>query len=196
MPARLQIALGLALIAVAVMRPAAALLEARLTTHILVQYPLLLGGGALIGSALSGKRALAWTAAPSLLGGALALAFWLLPRWIDAAQADIWVDAAKAVTLAGIAGLALGWGWAQSGVVLRGFALANASSMLIVMGWLQLSAPLRLCNAYLLSDQRMLGWGLLIAAAAPVLAILLRAFGISAKAARDRAPARAARLMR
>lgn len=47
--------------------------------------------------------------------------------------------------------------------------------MLAVMGWLLLAVPSRLCNAYLLTDQRLAGQGLLIAAVLMIIGALSRA---------------------
>lgn len=153
--------IGIGLIAIAVAPPVAGALESSLVAHVLGQYTLLVGGGALIGQALARDAESGWTAAPALLTGVLSLLFWLLPRWIDAALADPATDAAKAATLVLLAGLPLGWGWTLAGPVLRGFVWANAAAMLAIMGWLQLSVPQRLCNSYLLSEQARLGQGFL-----------------------------------
>lgn len=166
---------GAALVALAALPPFGPILEARLPTHILGQYPLIVAGGALIGARLARNRIAPWSAAPALLAAVLTLVFWLLPRWIDASLADLATHATKVASLAGLAGLPLGWGWTQAGSVLRGFLVANAAAMLAVMGWLMLVAPSRLCNAYLLTDQRLLGQGLLIAAGALVATLLVPA---------------------
>lgn len=166
---------GFALFALAVLPPLGPFLQSRLPYVVLLQYPLIIAGGILIGRHLAAKGAVAWTAAPALAAGVLALAFWLLPRWIDAALADPLTGLARALTLWLLAGVPLGWGWTMAGPVLRAWFLANVASMLIVMGWLQLVVPQRLCNAYLLSDQRTLGAGFLLLAAGMVLTVLLQA---------------------
>ncbi|WP_225995638.1 MULTISPECIES: hypothetical protein [Geobacillus] len=51
-----------------------------------------------------------------------------------------------------------------------GVVHANVISMLVVMGWLYLAVPARVCNSYLLSQQNALG-RMMIA-----LAIVLAAF--------------------
>lgn len=163
---------GAALIVLAAAPPIGTLLEARLPSHILGQYPLIVAGGALIGARLAHGRTASWTAAPTLLAAMLTLAFWFLPRWIDASLADPAIRAAKVASLACLAGLPLGWGWTRAGPVLSGFFVANAAAMLAIMGWLMRVVPSRLCNAYLLSDQHLLGNGLLIAAGT-LLAVLL-----------------------
>lgn len=161
MRAEVRIAAALALVLVAALPPLAPLLQARLATHVLGQYPLIVAGGAVVGAALARGRDAGWSAAPALLAAVLAVAFWLLPRWIDAATTDPAVAAIRAATLAAVAGVPLGWGWRQAGPVLRGFTLANAAAMLGVMGWLQLGVPVRLCATYLIDDQRQFGLGLL-----------------------------------
>ncbi|MCC7050031.1 MAG: hypothetical protein IT562_25230 [Alphaproteobacteria bacterium] len=173
----LRLAAGAGLILLAALPPLAPLLESRLPVHVLGQYTTIVAGGAWIGAALARNREVRWSAAPALLAAVLTLGFWLLPRWIDASVASAAVDIAKVACLALLAGVPLGWGWAMAGPVLRGFFVANAGAMLAVMGWLLLVVPDRLCNAYLITDQRMLGNGLLIAAAILVLGLLLRAFG-------------------
>lgn len=165
-----QVAIGAGLIALGLVPPVAAWLESGLVSHLFGQYLLLLGGGALIGSATARRYPCGWCAAPALLAGLLALAFWLIPRWIDAALADTATNTAKVMSLVLLAGLPLGWGWRQAGGVLRGFVWANVASMLAVMGWLQLSVPSRLCNSYLQSEQTVYG-RLLVAAALLMVAV-------------------------
>ena len=166
---------GMGIPLVASLPPLAPILAGRLPLVVLGLYPLIIIGGALAGGWLARGRRAEWTAAPALSAAVLTLGFWLLPRWIDAALADPLVWLLRALSLWLLAGVPLGWGWAQAGPVLRGFLLANVVSMLAVMGWLQLAVPARLCNAYLLSDQRLLGAGFLAAAAGLTLAMLAAA---------------------
>ncbi|MCC7016891.1 MAG: hypothetical protein IT564_06780 [Rhodospirillales bacterium] len=156
----------------ALVPPVAGWLEASLVRHLLGQYPLLVGGGALIAAARPPPVPADRTAIPLLLTAALALAFWLLPRWIDAAVADPLVNTARRASLVALAGLPLGWGWRLAGPVLRGLAWAKAATMLAVMGWLQLAVPIRLCNSYLIDEQNMLGRMFLLLAGTMVAAAL------------------------
>jgi len=186
---------GGALIALAALPPTGPLLEARLPTHILGQYPVVIAGGALLGARLARDRPAPWTAAPALLAAILTLAFWLLPRWIDASLADPATRVAKVASLAGLAGLPLGWGWVQAGAVLRGFLLANTAAMLAVMGWLLLAVPSRLCNAYQLTDQRLAGICLVgFTAIAGALAFMQAMIGFGRGNTRSSHPTRAVTL--
>lgn len=168
---------GVGIAAIAGLPPLAAVLEARLPLHVLVQFPMIIAGGALIGAHLARERSAPWTAAPALLAAMLTLGFWMLPRWVDASLFDTKIALMKVVTLALLAGVPLGWGWVQAGLILRGFLIAHAAIMFAVTGWLLLVVPQRLCNAYLISDQRMLGSGLVILAAGLVGASVIFAIG-------------------
>lgn len=165
------------LILLVALPPLSPLLKAGMPSHILGQYAVIIASGAWIGAGLARDRRAFWSAAPALLTAALALGFWMLPRWVDASIADRAVDAIKVICLAALAGIPLGWGWGQAGPILRGFFLANSAVMLLITGWLLLILPARLCNAYLIEDQRMLGAGLLILAAVPISILLVQAIG-------------------
>lgn len=101
---------AVALVALVTLPPFAGLMEARLPTHILGQYLCVVAGGALFGGLIARDHAMPWTAAPALLDTVLTLAFWLLPRWIDASLFDPATRAAKIAALFLLAGMPLGWG--------------------------------------------------------------------------------------
>lgn len=150
--------------------PGRQLLEARLATHMLVQMPALVLIG--IGVSRLSAGALGAHAATWNRGGAtgllLALAismFWMLPRSMDAALVDMRFEVGKFVSLP-VAGVALAWSYPRAGTIVKGVLNAHVVSALGVMGWAYLAAPVRLCNAYLASDQATAGAGLLGAGAA------------------------------
>lgn len=156
-----------ALFAVAALPPLGPRLQASLPLHVLVQFPLLVTAGAALGHALARRRGPrdAAEAIAALLLAIGCLAFWMLPRWLDAAVLDARVDALKAASLALLCGLPVGWCWGGLPAVARGVLWANAVSMAFVMGWLYLNAPERLCTTYLLDEQALLGEGMLLLAA-------------------------------
>lgn len=172
---RLAIAAGLLVVAAA--PPAAAWWEASMPRHMLGQFPLLVAAGALVASMPTqavppGRHA---EAVAAVLLAAFCLAFWMLPRWLDAAVSDGIVDLVKMATLVLLAGLPLGWGWRRLGSVARGFVGLQAVGMLAVLGFLYLTFPDRLCNNYLVSEQAILGALMLSLSGSLGLAIILRA---------------------
>jgi hypothetical protein len=145
--------------------PARTGLESSMPGHMLVQMPLLILAGSLIGSYLRPTFASLLDrydrhGIASILIGVFALAFWMLPRSLDAALAEP--------------------AWPRLPAVARGFVFGNGLSMLAVLGWLYLAAPVRVCNFYLSSDQALTGKGLLLLAAVAGLYWLLSAFGAEA----------------
>jgi hypothetical protein len=141
------------------------LLEQSLVGHMLIQLPLLCAAG-WWGSVALGKRlaGLSDFAPAFVLTALFATIFWMLPRWLDAALTEPLVEALKFVTVPLFVGAPLGLAWAQLGTVVRGFIWANAISMLMILGWLYLAAPARVCNNYLLEQQETFGWAALAAA--------------------------------
>lgn len=151
-----------ALLLFAAVPPIASWWEAALIRHMLVQIPILVLSGALLAPATaqhmpSGAPPGQSESVAAILLAAFCLAFWMLPRWLDAAVADWRVDAAKIVTLVLLAGLPLGWGWSRLHTVAKAFVWVHAASMFVILGVLYLTFPDRLCNSYLVSEQSALG---------------------------------------
>lgn len=159
--ARIAAAGGLVTLAVGLRAP----LEAHAPSYVLVQMPMLALAGALIAPLLPFGRG-RWNAGgwASLVIALSCLAVWMLPRSVDAALADPRWEAAKFVTLPLVLGLPLAVGWARAHPLLRAVLKAQAVSMAAVMAFLYTHAPARLCNSYLVGDQRMLGLGFLFVA--------------------------------
>jgi len=162
---------GLGLLGVLALPLVTAWLEATLLRHLLVQIPLLAVSGCLLASAL-GRR---WSrrlgdynagGIPGLIVATSAVAFWMLPRSLDAALADPFMELAKFVSVPLLIGVPLASSWPKLHAIAKGFIWANLISMLVVLGWLYLAAPARLCSYYLLGEQQVLGWALLMLAAA------------------------------
>lgn len=138
-------------------------LEANMTGHLLIQMPLLVAIGA--GAALllpSRWRSMLLAgvggAVPLTTLALIASSYWMLPRAMDAALADLAVETAKFVSLPLLVGLPLALAWRRLTVIGRGFVLTNLMSMLAVLGWLYIEAPVRVCNNYLVDAQASAGW--------------------------------------
>ena len=164
---------GLALLCLPWVRHA---LEASMWRHMIVQFPLLMGAGALLAAGLPARArtAVARCNAQGICGlllVVLVLAVGMVPRVLDLALLRPGVEWTKLAALVA-AGAALRLSWRPAGLVLQFFFLGNVLPMMAVVGSLYIESPLRLCNAYLLDDQVRLGqW--LIGAAAGVAALWL-----------------------
>ncbi len=182
---------GGVLLLVLAMPPLRSWLEASLIGHMLVQIPLLAVAGALIAQSLPQRwralaRGLDRYGVLGLLLALIVLAYWLLPRNLDAALLEPAAGWAKIATVVVLAGIPLGLTAKCLPLLLRGVLWVKGTAMLFVMGWLYREAPDRLCNAYLLGEQQMLGNLMLLLGAislALILALLL--LGLPRGRARD-----------
>lgn len=149
-----------------------AALEASPVLHIAVQLPALGLAGWLAGTVIAETLPVAMRVPcnrhglAGLLVAIFAIAFWMLPRSIDGALTDGTMEAAKFVTLPLLAGVPLALSLPRMGAVLKGILKANTLSMLAVLSWIYQAAPVRICNSYLIDEQRELGMVLLAAAIA------------------------------
>jgi hypothetical protein len=165
---------ALALLGLLALPPLRHALEAGMTTHMLVQFPLLALCGAMLAHALPARwrvRCDRWNAygVSGLLAAALVLAVLMIPRVLDLALVDARVEALKWMALL-LCGAALRISWRPAGLLVQGFFLGNVLPMTVVAGHLFQDTPVRLCNAYLLDDQVRLGQ-LLVGLAAVVAAV-------------------------
>ena len=167
---RRRLGLALALLLLLGAPPLLGWWEASLVRHMLLQIPLLLLAGALVGPLLAPERPSGpgWQqleGMAAVLAGLFCFAFWMLPRWLDAAVVDPWVDLGKMLSLPILGGLPLGWGWRRLRMVARGFVWAHVVAMFAVLGTHYLAWPERLCNNYLAGEQVALGHASLAVAA-------------------------------
>ena len=194
----------LAVIALIASPPARNFLEASMVRHMLLQYPLLMLCGAglaggLLAAPLTRRPALQlqlsnWNAhgIAGLFGTALALAVLMIPRVLDLALLQTWVAFAKMAALLAC-GAAIYRSWRPAGWLVQGFFLGQVLPMMAVVGSLYESSPTRVCNAYLLGDQMLLGqWLAWIAAAIALVwgAALVQFLVQKSAAPADEAPVR------
>lgn len=152
---------ALALLCVLALPAARRWLEAGMTTHMLLQYPLIALAGFLLAAALPTRwitRLNAWNThgISGLFAMALILALLMIPRVLDLALVDGRIELAKWLSLL-FGGAALRLSWQSAGLLVQGFFLGNVLPMMAVVGYLYESSPVRVCNAYLLDDQVRLG---------------------------------------
>ena len=169
---------GLCLLLLMLLPPIRHAIEARMSTHMLVQFPALLLAGALLAAPLGQRwvRGLQrWNelGIAGLVAAALTMALLMVPRVLDLALVDRRVEIIKLLALLA-SGAALAVSWQRAGTVIQAFFLGNMLPMLAVVGTLYQDSPTRLCNAYLLDDQQTLGVALVVASAAVPALWLLR----------------------
>ena len=156
-----QGAIGVLLLVILALPPVRHLLEQSMQLHMLVQYPLLILSGALLGRAMPwtiARKLSAWNAM-GITGLAAAMLFMtvlMIPRVLDLVLIDVRVEAAKFAALLFVGSLFRA-SWRDAGIIIQAFFLGGILPMTIVVGTLYQSAPLRLCNAYRLDDQQNLG---------------------------------------
>ncbi len=160
--------LGWILLVLLLLPPIRRMAESSMTAHMLVQYTGLLLAGALIVGRSSGAAQHRWYSAlqrcnelgiAGLVGSALTLAVLMVPRVLDLALVDARVESLKLLALV-LSGAALGLSWRRAGTVVQAFFLGNVLPMAAVVGTLYQESTTRVCNAYLLDDQRKLGMAL------------------------------------
>ncbi len=177
---RYEAVVGLALVAALIIPALRNGLEARMSLHMLVQFPALILTGMLLAGALSTKareQFSQWNAhgITGLTFAALVLALAMIPRLLDLALVDARVEIAKFVALL-LCGLALRVSWRNSGVIVQGFFLGNVLPMMAIAGSLYETAPARVCNAYRLDEQQWVGQSLIIVAGCIAAVWLARVF--------------------
>lgn len=148
---------------------ARAWLEGSMTSHMLVQMPLLAVIGIFATRLLpihlqNTILASVGGSVPCVIIALFASSYWMLPRALDAALTDPWAEVAKFVTLPLLVGFPLVLAWRRLTLIGRGFVWTNFFSMLAVLGWLYIVAPVRVCNSYLVNDQEHAGWYMVILA--------------------------------
>lgn len=169
--------LMLVILAAPVMR---GMMEKDMMLHMLLQFPLIMLAGWLLTMRLPAQvktRLQLWNHAgiAGLLLAMLVLMIWMIPRALDMVLVDNSMEFYKFLTLV-MAGMALELSWRAAGLIARGFFLGNVLPMMMVVGWLYIEAPVRICNAYLSDDQFRTGVGLLALAIAGCVAWLLNFF--------------------
>ncbi|EME69531.1 transmembrane protein [Paramagnetospirillum caucaseum] len=177
---RSRIVLGAGLLGLLALPPLREAMESDMARHMLVQIPLLaLCGWLCAPSPATGRNlAGAWDrhGIVGILTANLVAAYWMLPRTLDNTIASAAFEAAKFISLPLLVGVPLRRCWSRLPMLGQGFVVANAVSMLGIVGWLYLAAPVRVCVYYLVDQQEVVGRALLYLAGAITLAVLVRAF--------------------
>ena len=140
--------------------------EATMSSHMLLQLPLLGLCGWLLPSLFPGIIRPLYRFDPY---GAIAVVvftgcslFWMLPVNLDLTVSDSLYRAVKVITVPVGIGLALRWIWLRSHAVLKIVVLFELWASVTRLGWLYLESPIQLCSNYLISEQQFVGNTLLL----------------------------------
>ena len=163
-------------------------LESSMVSHLLIQYPIYIGLGFIIGWLARDRLCTSIWLKLCNAGGvsglilcSFSLAFWMIPRWMDASINEENIAIIKALSLSLLVGFPLAISWHQLHGLVKAFAIIELISMLLRLGWIYRISPDRLCNNYLLNDQKNLGLFLLILGTALSLAWLVEVFFLDSR---------------
>ncbi len=150
--------------------------ESAMTLQMLVQIPLLALCGWWQARAVPpglARRLRAWNRSgiSGLLLASVTGLVWMVPRMLDAALGDPWVELAKFLSVPLLIGMPVAASWPRAGFVVRGVVLSELIATTFRLGWLYRVAPVRLCSNYRLNDQQRLGSYLLAIGAVIVLVL-------------------------
>ena len=164
-----------------VFSPIRILLESSILSHALIEYPLYISIGLILGKQLSystQKRLNQYNAGgiAGILIAGFNLAFWMIPQWMDASINNLTIASAKALSLSLFVGLPLFLSWGRLHVISKGVVKIEFLTMLFRLGWIYKISPDRLCNNYLLNEQAMLGQAFIILGIALSITWLLQVF--------------------
>lgn len=168
LPGRLEGYAAIVLWGAMALSPLRRIMEADMFLHMLFQFPALVLGGYWWASRLpTGMRRAMGRGDPYGIGGLLAtsliLMFWMIPRALDLVLVNAAMEGAKFASLM-LAGMLIRLSWHRAGLIVQGVFAGNVLPMMMVVGWLYVAAPVRICNSYLTSEQMDTGTGLIVLA--------------------------------
>lgn len=156
-------------------------LESVMILHMLVQVPLLILAGVLMGEYGLKKchqffKTWNKDGIPGIILVYFITMYWMVPRAMDDTLLMMSVEIFKFISLPFLVGMVLRDSWPKLSGVWKGFMIFNYLPMFGVMAWLYIDSPIQICNNYLESEQKLLGWGFLIIMLFMIIYILQFAF--------------------
>lgn len=175
-----QTFIGIVLYILLLIPPIVSIMESLMILHMLVQIPLLIIAGWLVGQFVMNKYRSFFTKwNDDGVSGVLIFFFitmyWMLPRAMDEALGIWYIELFKFVGLP-LAGLVFRDSWGKLQILGKSFIFLNYISMFGLMGCLYVDSPIQLCNNYLELEQKILGWGFLFITAGMIMYIVQLVF--------------------
>lgn len=154
---------GIGLYVLLLLPPIVHWMELIMIVHMLVQLPLFILSGLMVGKATINRlpRLFAkWNTngVPGILVAVFITTYWMLPRAMDEALVSLYVEWFKFISLP-VAGILIVDSWRKLQEIGRGFLFLNYLPMFGLMAWLYIDSPIQVCNNYLATEQKALGWG-------------------------------------
>ncbi|HLS35771.1 MAG TPA: hypothetical protein VK061_06010 [Bacillota bacterium] len=173
--------IGLSLYVILLLPPIVTLLEKWMATHMLVQMPLLIVSGYLMGQLITNKYKRFFSAynengIPGILLVYFITMYWMIPRAMDEAIMLHTAETFKFISLPFLVGIFLYDSWPKLSEVAKSFLAFNYIPMFGIMAWLYIDSPIPICNNYLETEQKLLGWGFFIITLLMLLYVLRYAF--------------------
>lgn len=154
-------------------------LEQSMSSHLLIEYPLLI----LMGWQLARFFPLnffnnSWNrgGVAGILFALFTLMFWMIPRWMEASIETPILGMAKSFCLAICVGAVSKISWDRLHSVVKALLIIELLTTFIRIGWIYSESPVRVCNSYKIEDQQLLGSMLIFIAALIFLYFTIRFF--------------------
>lgn len=161
-----QTTYGVLLYVLLIIPPVTHFLESIMVLHMLVQLPLLMLAGWLMGKRIIKKYDgffQQWNSngIPGILFVFIITMYWMVPRAMDETLILWYVELFKFISLP-LVGLAFRDSWDKLQILGKTFVFLNYLPMFGLMAWLYIDSPIQICNNYLEIEQQTLGWGFVV----------------------------------
>ncbi|WP_179151926.1 hypothetical protein [Oceanobacillus senegalensis] len=147
--------------------PVVTMSESIMVVHMHMQMPLLVIAGMLFTPYLKQKFPgffVNWNqnGLPGIMLFMIIVIYWMIPRTMDEALTIPAVELFKFISLPFLAGIPLRDSWGKLTKFGKNTVFVILSLLSIVLGWLYIASPVQLCNNYLVTEQKALGWTFLL----------------------------------
>jgi hypothetical protein len=158
---------GLVLYLFLMLPPVIMLSESIMVVHMHMQMPLLVIVGTLFTPYLKERFSSffeKWNhnGVPGIVLFMIIIIYWMIPRTMDEALTIPAVEIFKFISLPLLAGIPLRDSWNKLNILGKNVIFICLIFITSVMAWLYIGVPIQLCNNYLVSEQKALGWTFLL----------------------------------